>query len=261
MTPLKLISLDDVVVFPGMPVTLPADVGRRYACAAHPAARQRLRQGRRGRRGVGAGRRRRPRPRLVHGAPPRRARRGPHRPRRRPARRGRRAPGRRAAAEPDPRARARVSRGGRGNSRAARRRWPDQRVRALDHPSGRAGGYRRLLAGSERRPEARAARNARRRRTADSWPCSFSRTGWPSCASASASATTSRPARRNSSASTSCAGRWTRSARSSARTRVRSPRNIGRRLRPPGCPRRCSSRPSASWRDSSGWATRTPKRR
>ena len=27
MTPLKLIPLDDVVVFPGMPVTLPADVG------------------------------------------------------------------------------------------------------------------------------------------------------------------------------------------------------------------------------------------
>src|ERR1700709_2267160 len=27
MTPIKLVSLDDTVVFPGMPVTLPADVG------------------------------------------------------------------------------------------------------------------------------------------------------------------------------------------------------------------------------------------
>ena len=27
------------------------------------------------------------------------------------------------------------------------------------------------------------------------------------------------------------------------------------------CPKRCSSRPNASWRASSGWATRTPKRR
>ena len=43
-------------------------------------------------------------------------------------------------------------------------------------------------------------------------------------------------ARRNSSANIFCAGRWTPSARSSARTRARSPRNIARRSPPPAMP-------------------------
>ena len=84
--------------FPGMPVTLPADVGgetrvllipRRgsgYAKVGVVAeVSERVALGGRGRR-------------LVHGAPPRRARRGAHRPGRRAARRSRRASGRRAAA-------------------------------------------------------------------------------------------------------------------------------------------------------------------
>ena len=64
------------------------------------------------------------------------------------------------------------------------------------------------------------------------------RVRWPSCRCASASARTCRRAPRTSSASTSCASRWSRSARSSARTRARSRRSTAPRSRPPRCPRR-----------------------
>ena len=133
MTPLKLVSLDDAVVFPGMPVTLPADVGgdtrvllipRRgsgYAKVGVVAeVSERVALAGRGVASLMA---------LHRGVPG-----AAHTDRgRRPARRGRRASGRGAAAEPDARARARVSRRRRGNPRAARRRRPDQRVRPLDH--------------------------------------------------------------------------------------------------------------------------------
>ena len=42
---------------------------------------------------------------------------------------------------------------------------------------------------------------------------------------------------------------------------ARSPRTTARRSPTPACPRRSSSRPSASCRASSAWATRTPSRR
>ena len=61
-----------------------------------------------------------------------------------------------------------------------------------------------------------------------------------------ASATTSNPAPTSSSASTSCASRWTRSARSSARTTPRSSTSTARRSRRPACPTRCGSRPTRS---------------
>ena len=66
-----------------------------------------------------------------------------------------------------------------------------------------------------------------------------------------------RPVRapRSSSASTSCASRWTRSARSWARTTHRSPTSTARRSRSPGCRTTSASRPSASSGASSGWAT------
>ena len=50
-------------------------------------------------------------------------------------------------------------------------------------------------------------------------PSSCSVSAWPSFRSAARSATTSSPAPRNSSATTSCANRWSRSAKSWARTR------------------------------------------
>ena len=84
--------------------------------------------------------------------------------------------------------------------------------------------------------EDRPARDARRRRAADAGACACRRNASPSCRCASGSATTWIPARRNSSASTSCTGRWTRSARSSARTKPRSPRSTARRSPPPGMP-------------------------
>ena len=82
----------------------------------------------------------------------------------------------------------------------------------------------------------------------------------PSWWSASGSAKTSKAARRSSSASTSCASRWTRSARSSAKTTVPPRSTTARRLPPRACPTPSGSRPSASCRGSSGWATRTPSR-
>ena len=261
MTSLKLVSLDDAVVFPGMPVTLPADVGndtrvllipRRgsgYAKVGVVAeVSERVAVGGRGVASLMA----------LHRGVPGAAHTDPDGVLRVDVDER---PDVGAAAEPDARARARVSRRGRGNSRAARRRWPDQRVRPLDHPSGRAGRHRRLLARSEHRPEARAARNARRRRAADAGAAVPAGAAGRAARPQAHPRRRRDPARRNSSASISCAGRWTRSARSSARTTARLPRNTARRSPPPACPRRSSSRPSASCRDSSGWATRTPKRR
>ena len=90
-----------------------------------------------------------------------------------------------------------------------------------------------------------------------SWRSSSSAAGWPSSRSESASARTSSPARRSSSASICCGARWTRSARSSARTTRPSPRSTAPRSTRPGCPTTCASRPSASSAGSSGWATQS----
>ena len=170
MAHLRLVPLDDVVVFPGMPVTLPADVGgddrvlliprrgsgyAKVGVVAEVTERVAI-----GGRGVASFM---PLHRGLPGAAHDRAG-------RRPARGGRGASGPGSRAEPDPRARARVPGGGGGDPRAARRRRPDQRLRPLDHPSGRAGGHGRLLAGPELRAEAGAARGPGRGRAADPRP-------------------------------------------------------------------------------------------
>ena len=236
MTSLKLVSLDDAVVFPGMPVTLPVDVGndtrvllvpRRgsgYAKVGVVAeVSERVAVGGRGVASLMA---------LHRGVP--------------------------GAAHTDPDGVLRVEVDERPDvapppslTRELEReyravveeilelRGDDGRisafVRSITDPGALAdtAGYSPDL---NFEPEARAARNARRRRAADAGAAASSRSGSPSCASASAFATTWSRARRSSSASISCAGRWTRSARSSARTTARSPRNTARRLRPPAMP-------------------------
>ena len=75
----------------------------------------------------------------------------------------------------------------------------------------------------------RAAGDARRRRAARARDRASSASGSRSCRCAAASTTTSSPARRSSSASTSCASRWSRSARSSARTTAPSSTSTARR--------------------------------
>ena len=123
------------MVFPGMPVTLPVDVGSDSRVLLCPGGQRYAKVGvvAEVSERVAAGRARR---RLADGAPPGRPRRGPHRSRRHPSRGGRRPSGRDAAADPDARSRARVSRGGGGDSRTSRRRRPDQRVRPLHHRPG-----------------------------------------------------------------------------------------------------------------------------
>ena len=135
MNRLRIVPLDDTVVFPGMPVTLPVDVGGDDRVLLVPRARPDLRQGRRRRRSLRARAARRPRPRRIadglHRAMPGARHR---RRRRRAARRRRRAAQiRRPPPVADARARARIPRGRRGDPRAARRRRPHQRVRAVDH--------------------------------------------------------------------------------------------------------------------------------
>ena len=163
MASLPLVPLDDAVVFPGMPVTIPAISGNDRRVLLIP------------RRGVGYARvgvvAEVTKRHTIRGTDvmsldalhPRRPRHRPWRPGRRAARRGGRAPRRRAAAGADRRPRARVPRRGRGDPRAARRRRPHQRLRPLDHGAGRAGRHGRLLARPEQRAEARAARDARHR--------------------------------------------------------------------------------------------------
>ena len=158
MNRLRIIPLDDTVVFPGMPVTLPVDVGSDDRVLLVPRQRQHLREGRRRRGSVRARAARRPRARRV--ADWRSTARSPARAAAdadgvlRVDVEAASGPG--AAGQPDPRARARVPRRRRRDSRAARRRRPDPRVRAIDHRAGRAGRHRRLLAGSELRAEARS---------------------------------------------------------------------------------------------------------
>ncbi len=141
MALLRVVPLDDTVVFPGMPVTLPADVGSDarvflipqrgtgYAKVGVVAeVSERVALG--GRRVVSF--------MPLHRGVPGVAQTGAdgvlrleveERPDPTPP------------AEPDARARARVPRGGGGDSRAPRRRWPDQCLRPLHHPAGRPGGH------------------------------------------------------------------------------------------------------------------------
>ena len=111
------------------------------------------------------------------------------------------------------------------------------------------------------RHKVEAARGGRRGRAARARRAAAASSGSPSCRFAAASARTWSPARRSSSASTSCAASWSRSARSSARTTVRRrglPREDrrGRHAR-----RRSASRPSVRPAGSSAWATRAASRR
>ena len=105
------------------------------------------------------------------------------------------------------------------------------------------------------RPEGRAARDARRDRAPGEGARSCSASAWPRCRCARRSATTCSRARRSSSASTSCASRWSRSARSWARTTPPWPRSTARRSRKRACPRPCASRPRRSSTGSSAWAS------
>ena len=84
----------------------------------------------------------------------------------------------------------------------------------------------------------------------------FSVSAWPNCRSGSGSATMSRRVLSASSASTSCAVSWSRSARSWARTRPRSRRTTAARSPRQTCPTRFANRPSARPADWSEWATR-----
>ena len=118
-------------------------------------------------------------------------------------------------------------------------RGDDDRVRAfvrsITEPGALAdtAGY---APGPHLRAEARAAADARRRRAARRWPCACSASAWPSCRCASASARTSSRRPRSSSASTSCAASSTRSARSSARTTARWSTSTATKIAEAGMP-------------------------
>ncbi len=159
-----------------------------------------------------------------------------------------------------PVARARVPRGGRGDPRAARRRWPHLGLPALHHRARRARRHQRLPPGPQLRAEGRAAADRRRDRAAGAGARPISASASPSCRSASGSATTSSRAPRSSSASTSCASRWTRSARSSTRTTPPSSRSTGPRSRRPACRTTPASRPRRSSAGWSGSASSRPSR-
>ena len=118
-------------------------------------------------------------------------------------------------------------------------RGDDGRIRAFVRSiteRRRAGRHGRLLAGPQLQPEAPGPRDVRRRRAAQAVARSFSATGWPSCRCASVFTTTSRTARRSSSASTSSASRWTRSGRSSARRTDRSTEEYRQKMADAGMP-------------------------
>ena len=108
-------------------------------------------------------------------------------------------------------------------------------LRAIAEPGALAdsAGYSPNLSPTSRRSSCCARSTSP---SASSSPSSCSARASPSCRCASASARTCRRAPRSSSASTSCASRWTRSARSSARTTPRSPTSTARRSRTPTCP-------------------------
>ena len=237
MNRLRIIPLDDTVVFPGMPVTLPVDVGSdarvllvprhdntyaRVGVVAEVSERVRL---------AGRGL-------AVSLMPLHRA-----------------IPGGAGAdedgvlrvdfeARPDHAPAASLTRELEREYRAVvdeilELRGDDGRIRAFVRSitdAGRIGRHRRLFARPELHPEAAAPRNVRRRRAAHSWRSSFSESGWPSCRCASASRTTSRTARKSSSASISCAVRWTPFARSLARTTAPLWTNTVRRFLSAGMP-------------------------
>ena len=262
MNRLRIIPLDGTVVFPGMPVTLPVDVGSdtrvllvprrddtysKVGIVAEVSERMRL-----GGRGVAVS--------LT----------GLHR-----ATLGSASADQDGVlrvdyeARPDEASAANVTRELEREYRAVvdeilELRGDDGRIRAFvrsitdDRRAGRHGG---LFARLELRSEAAAPRNASTSSSGSSSRCSSSESGWRSCRCESASTTMSRTARRSSSASTFCAGRWTPFARSLAKPTARSPTSTARRLRTPACPTRCGSRPNASWIVSSGWAIRTPSPR
>ena len=118
-------------------------------------------------------------------------------------------------------------------------RWPTPAATALTSVSSRSSGScrpSRSLSGSR-------------------WRWASSVSAWPSSRSASASVRTWSPEPTSSSGTTSCASRWSRSARSSARMTPRSSMSTERRLGKPACPRRCASRPRKSWAAWSGWAS------
>ena len=217
-----LIPLDEAIVFPTVTATLPIDVGEEERVFLLPR-----RDGEFGRVGVVAevierGRSRRGAPGRDRGRPAPRASPAPPRP-------GEDADALRVEVQeihdghPDDehtaRAGARVPRRGRGDPRAARRRRPHRRLPALGRGARRAGRHLRPQPRHLRRGQAAPAGDDRRHRPPASSRSSCSASGWPSCRCAARSATTSSPAPRSSSASTSCANRWSRSARSWARTR------------------------------------------
>ena len=195
MENLRIVPSTTLVVFPGMPVTLPWTSARDTHVLLLPRRRRQLREAwawwRRSRSASGSG------------ASTRSC----------SCRCTARCPGRGAADEAgvlrveveerpdvragpgaDPRAGARVPRGGGRDPRAARRRRAHPRLRAVDHRPRLAGRHRRLLSRLEPRAEAPAAGDARRGRAPDPVRCSSSASAWPSCRCASASATTSRTA-------------------------------------------------------------------
>ena len=261
MTELLLIPLEDSVVFPNMSVTLAVEVGdaERVCWCRCTRASTRGRHGRRGDRRV----------RLPGGAEAVTLN-GLHRGVAGAARTGPdgrlyvevdERPDVEPAARPDRRARARVPRGRRGDPRAARRRPADPRVRACDHRAPARSPTRLPTPRRGLRRQGRAARGGRHRRAARARRFGCSASGSPSCRCAGASARTWSPVRRSSSASTSCAARWSRSARSSARTTHPRPTTTARASPRPTCPTPFASRPSARCRGSSGWATSPASRR
>ena len=255
-TTLKLIPLDDAVAFPGMPVTVPAEVGVDSRVLLVPA-------------GTPATPRSasspRCRARRARRAAPRHSQPAPSRPCPAPryadpdggvARRGRRAPRRDAPASlTRASSSANIGPSWRKSSISAATTAASSRSSAPSLEPGAPGGYGRILARFERRQKLELLGNARRRRAADARAAVAAGAAGGAARAQTHSRRRRDRARRSSSASISSASRWTRFARSSARTTDRSPRNTGRRLRPPGCPTPCSSRPNVSCRGSSAWAT------
>ena len=221
MTSLLLIPLDDTVVFPTMDVTLPVDVGdeervllvprhdgeyakvgtiadgHRHASACPAAAAASQLSGRR----------------------PRHRRRRPHRPAGPPARRGHRARRRRPRSTAAPASSsASTARSSRRSSSCAATTAASRSSCARSPSPGPLADTLRLLARPDLRAEGPAARDARRHRAPRARPRASSASAWPSCRCAASIREDVEPAPRSSSASTSCASRWSRSAGSSART-------------------------------------------
>jgi len=143
-------------------------------------------------------------------------------------------------------------------SSASRRRRAHQRVRAFDHRCGRAGGY------SGYSPDLNNAQKLQLLETLDiverlTLSLQFQQERLAELRVRKRIREDVKPARRSSSGNIS--------APPDGRHQKELGENEGsiaeeyqRRSRRPACPRRCSSRPSASSRDSSGWAIRTPSR-